>query len=198
MGALNPPVLATWLLGLMDPNAWNDAIAGDLFEEYQLRRSPKWYWRQVLTIFGMGVLKDLQNHWVLACRALAVAVWSMITIQRLHLEGRFMEWAFPAIGLGPHVIIGSALEPIVICAPTGLLVALTHRKSQATMVLVYAAALFVLLACLCANRAHWTAQCVFFWEFAVCAQAGALAGGFLGCALYGCGKDELAKTIVLH
>jgi hypothetical protein len=182
MSPLKPPALATWLLGLTDYSAWNDAIAGDLLEEYQQRRLSTWYWRQVLTILGIGVLKDLRNHWVLALRALAVAVGSIIIFQRFHLASRLLDGAVSVIGLGPYLVIAAALEPFLICAPAGMVVALTHRKRQATMVLVYAAALFVFLACLCANRAHWTLPSVLFWESAVFAVAGALVGGFLGCA----------------
>jgi hypothetical protein len=182
MSELKPPAVAAWLLGLTDSSTWNYAVAGDLSEEYQQRRSPKWYWRQVLTILGIGVLKDLRIHWVLALRALAVAVGSIIIFQRLHLASRLLDGAVAAIGLGPYLVIVAALEPFLICAPAGLAVALTHRKRQATMVLVYTAALLVFLVCLCANRAHWTAACVLFWESAAFAVAGALVGGFLGCA----------------
>jgi len=182
MSALKPPALATWLLGLTDYSAWNDAVAGDLLEEHQQRRSPTWYWRQVLTILGISVSRDLWDHWVLALRALAVAVGFIVIFQRLHLASRLLDGALPVIGLGPYVVVLAALEPFLICAPAGLAVALTHRKRQATMVLVYAAALFVFLVCLSANRAHWTLPCVLFWESAVFAVAGALVGGFLGCA----------------
>lgn len=182
MSALKPPALATWLLGLTDCSPWNDAVAGDLLEEYQQRRSPKWYWRQVLTILGIGVSRDLRDHWVLVLRTLAVAVGFIIIFQRLHLASRLLDGAVPVIGLGPYLVVSAALEPVVICAPAGLAVALTHRKQQASMVLVYAAALFVFLVCLCANRAHWTLPSVLFWESAVFAVTGALVGGFLGCA----------------
>jgi hypothetical protein len=73
MSAVNPPVLATWLLGLADSTAWKDAVAGDLFEEYQQRRAPGWYWRQVWIVVAFAVVKDLRHHWVLAFRALVVA-----------------------------------------------------------------------------------------------------------------------------
>jgi hypothetical protein len=186
MSALKPPVLATWLLGLMDSNAWQDAVAGDLFEDYQRRRSSTWYWCQVLMVVAIAVGKDLRHHWVLALRALAVAVLSLCLahslVSELAVVRRVMHMASPLLGWWPSVVIAAALEPFLICGPAGLAVALTHRKRQATMVLLYVVALFLILVCLCANRPHWTPECVVFWESAVFALAGALFGGFLGCA----------------
>ena len=181
MRAQVPPAIATWLLTLTDSSDWQDAVAGDLFEEYQRRRSRKWYWQQVLTILRISVLKDLRNHWLLALRALVVALGSIIIVQRLHLATRILDGSAAVIGLKPYLVIAAALEPLLICAPAGFAVALTHRKRQATMVLVYAATLSVFLAYLCANRAHWTLGCVLFWESAAFALAGAVTGGLLGC-----------------
>lgn len=179
MSELKLPVVATWLLSVTASSAWDDAVAGDLLEEYRERRSPTWYWRQVLTIIGIEVLKDLRNHWVLALRALAVGVGSIILLQRLHLASRLLHGTAAVIGVGPYLVIAAALEPFLICAPAGLAVALTHRKRQATMVLVYAAFVFIFLLCQCANRAHWTLACLLFWEAAIFALGGALIGGFL-------------------
>jgi preprotein translocase subunit SecY len=41
-----PPRLATWILTRVA--GWNDALVGDLLEEYERRRSARWYWGQVL------------------------------------------------------------------------------------------------------------------------------------------------------
>ena len=186
MSPLKPPALATWLLGLTDYSAWNDAVAGDLLEEYQQRRSSAWYWRQVSTAVAIAVVRDVRHHWVLACRALAVASLllnlSHALVSKIGLVGWLLYRTTPLIGWGPSLTIAAAMEAFLTCAPAGLAVALTHRKRQAAMVLVYAAGLFVFLVCLCANRAHWTLACMLFWESAVFAQAGALVGGFLGCA----------------
>ena len=47
-----PPVLATWLLKRAARG--NEALVGDLLEEYRRRRSTLWYWRQVLTTVVVG------------------------------------------------------------------------------------------------------------------------------------------------
>jgi len=46
MTANTPPRLATWLLTRVA--GWNDALVGDLLEEYERRQSARWYWGQVL------------------------------------------------------------------------------------------------------------------------------------------------------
>lgn len=47
-----PPALATWLLKRAASE--NEALVGDLLEEYRRRRSAVWYWRQVLTTVVVG------------------------------------------------------------------------------------------------------------------------------------------------
>jgi hypothetical protein len=49
MTAERPPALALWLLRRFAASKWNDALTGDLIEEYRRRRSPWWCWRQVLS-----------------------------------------------------------------------------------------------------------------------------------------------------
>jgi len=181
MRALKPPALANWLLAATVSNAWSDSLAGDLFEEYHRRGSTTWYWRQVLAIVGQGVLRDVRNHWPLAIRTLAVALGSMVILQRLHLATRLLRGTPNIVGPVPYLLIEAALEPFLICAPAGLAVALTHRRNPATMVLVYALALSIFLLCVCAERAQWTLACALYCESAIFAVAGALTGG-LGCA----------------
>jgi preprotein translocase subunit SecY len=47
MTRLEPPSTATWLLKHLGRR--NDALGGDLLEEYRRGRSAAWYWRQALT-----------------------------------------------------------------------------------------------------------------------------------------------------
>jgi preprotein translocase subunit SecY len=47
MRSTQPPRLATWLLTRVGRK--NEALVGDLVEEYQRGRSAAWYWRQALT-----------------------------------------------------------------------------------------------------------------------------------------------------
>ena len=50
-----PPALATWLL--THAARGNEALVGDLLEEYHRRGSAVWYWRQVLTTVVVGRAK---------------------------------------------------------------------------------------------------------------------------------------------
>ena len=43
-----PPVVATWLVLRLATHRSNEALVGDLSEEFQRRPSRSWYWRQVL------------------------------------------------------------------------------------------------------------------------------------------------------
>jgi hypothetical protein len=51
-----PPAMATWILKHLVMGDRNEALEGDLLEEFQRRRSASWYWRQVL-----GAILDLSN-----------------------------------------------------------------------------------------------------------------------------------------
>jgi hypothetical protein len=50
----NPPRLATWMLEHLTPTGRNDALAGDLLEEFRSGRSAIWYWRQVLACISIA------------------------------------------------------------------------------------------------------------------------------------------------
>ena len=64
-----PPALATWLLTRSARG--NEALVGDLLEEYRQGRSALWYWRQVLTTVAIG-------RWKPSVLALAVMAIYMI------------------------------------------------------------------------------------------------------------------------
>src|ERR1039458_8894867 len=141
MTALNPPILATWLLGLTDSTAWKDAVAGDLFEEYQQRPAPAWYWCQVWIVVAFAVVKDLRHHWVLAFRAVVVAFLVANTSNDVMMRyiGHLLRMASRLLGHVPSLFIAGALEPFLICAPAGLAVGLTHLKGPAVQALWHVA-----------------------------------------------------------
>lgn len=71
---LIPPTIATWMLKHLVLGDRNEALEGDLLEEFQRRRSASWYWRQVL-----GAILDLPNllraGWVTLGAVSFAAVW---------------------------------------------------------------------------------------------------------------------------
>jgi hypothetical protein len=139
-----PPALATWLLEHIRFSNTDDALAGDLLEEFNQRRSAAWYWRQVLVAILVGFGKELRIHWVLAIRAtmigLVVSTGATVLLHflivTLHQNGvidvssspRFFPW-----------FLTSFMSGVI----SGWLVAFLHPKNRATMLLTFAGALLI-------------------------------------------------------
>lgn len=73
-----PPLIATWMLEHLTPGSRNDALAGDLLEEFRsgrLDRTGAWYWRQVAAAIAVGCIRELLNHRTVLLFAVA---WSML------------------------------------------------------------------------------------------------------------------------
>jgi hypothetical protein len=70
-----PPSLATWLLQHLSPGSRNEALAGDLIEEFRAGRSHGWYWRQVLSAIAIESSRQLVSHRTVLAFA---ALWSML------------------------------------------------------------------------------------------------------------------------
>jgi hypothetical protein len=73
---VNPPPIPTWLLRRF---VWNDALIGDLAEEFKRGRSGRWYRRQVLLAIVAGAMKEIGAHRLLAVQA-AVMGWGMLLL----------------------------------------------------------------------------------------------------------------------
>jgi hypothetical protein len=75
MKRTEPPPLATWILEHGIPGDYDEALAGDLLEEFRSGRSDGWFWRQVLAAWLVGWLKYLSMR-----RSLLVfaALWSAV------------------------------------------------------------------------------------------------------------------------
>src|SRR5579872_2220108 len=64
-----PPFIAVWMLEHMTMGVRNEALAGDLLEDFRLGRSVSWYWRQVLTAIVLGFSRELRAQWPAAAFA---------------------------------------------------------------------------------------------------------------------------------
>jgi hypothetical protein len=71
----DPPELATWLLEHFVLGNKNEALAGDLLEEFRQRRSVAWYWRQVLGAILVGFLSELRAQWLAVGFEVLLAHW---------------------------------------------------------------------------------------------------------------------------
>jgi predicted membrane-bound mannosyltransferase len=82
-----PPVIATWLLRNLGCSPNNEAVLGDLAEEF-LRKGATWYWRQALKAIPVSALREVRGHKWLAVRAVVVAfvVWTAFIGSELTLS----------------------------------------------------------------------------------------------------------------
>ncbi len=75
MRVTEPPSIASWILKHLTPGPSNEALAGDLFEEFRSGRSAVWYWRQVLAAISLGCLREFLELRVVT---LFAVLWSML------------------------------------------------------------------------------------------------------------------------
>ena len=60
MKSSQPPLLATWLLEHLVLGGKNEALTGDLLEDFRRRGSVAWYWRQVFMAIRVGCSEELR------------------------------------------------------------------------------------------------------------------------------------------
>jgi hypothetical protein len=77
MREIEPPSLATWMLRHCIPGRRNEALAGDLLEEFRAGRSIAWYWRQVLDAIVLGCTREILNRSSMAFFAALMAAGSL-------------------------------------------------------------------------------------------------------------------------
>lgn len=137
-----PPRLATWILKRLGSTIIEDALVGDLFEEYQTRRSPLWYWRQVGVAIGAGACRDVWHHLPVALGAVvtglvvaAVPVWWVQNTSAVLLSSTPLPVWIQTMAAW-LVIFGSALL-------SGWVVSLLFRAHRAAAVLSLAVAIIV-------------------------------------------------------
>ena len=142
MKSSEPPALARWLFERVRFSDTDEALAGDLLEEFTQGRSAAWYWRQVLVAIVVDYRKEVRIHWVLAIRAaligLAVSTGVSILLHSLivtmhrnglmHSNPRGVPWA-----------LTSFLSGII----SGWLVAFLHPKNRGAMLVTFAGALLI-------------------------------------------------------
>ncbi|HXN24406.1 MAG TPA: hypothetical protein VOA41_16825 [Candidatus Dormibacteraeota bacterium] len=99
MKSSQPPSLATWFLEHLVPGGKNEALAGDLLEDFRRRGSVAWYWRQVIMAILVGFSKELRTRWIGIVFAIiysSAIPWKQIgqnlEIQSLLLLGLRLAW----------------------------------------------------------------------------------------------------------
>jgi hypothetical protein len=126
----HPPIAATRLLKFLTPAGKNEALLGDLEEDFMQGRSAAWYWRQVFSAILVNFVQELR------CRRVMVgfaALWTAVTIltfnyswQSTHVRSLlepFYGWAlrfdFP-ISMVIAMSLPLALETATACFGLGL------------------------------------------------------------------------------
>ena len=154
MTVTNPPRLATWLLQRFASGSRGESLVGDLLEQYQQKRSPAWYWRQVVIAILASTASDVAAHKLLAVRAVAVGgLASVLFTVPVHWLGEIAhasidDWLaasghysfWPVFLSGP--VSGTFLE-CVAGAAIGWIVARLHRAHAAAMVCLVSASILL-------------------------------------------------------
>src|SRR5258708_4807573 len=109
MKSTHPPLLATWMLEHWIPGDRNEALAGDLFEEFCGGRSTVWYWRQVMAAIASGCWRELRTGslalvfaalWIIP----AQAWWSLALWSASHYAGFILPWPY-SFSLGAAIVV---------------------------------------------------------------------------------------------
>jgi len=91
-GESNPPKAAIWLLRHARPGSHNQALTGDLIEQFREGRSRGWFWKQVLIAIAAGVLGEVRRHWPHFCYAVAGTVMPAFLWKSVEDAPRFLHW----------------------------------------------------------------------------------------------------------
>jgi hypothetical protein len=145
MTARVPPKVSTWLLQHFGCSASNDAILGDLAEQFQQGRTRFWYWRQVLRAIPAGILEEVSGNKLLALRALVLG-WTLVIAGAEVFRRLTLYLLFRQTGASPWVslflLIGLAS---LASAGIGWVVGVTHRPHQKAFVALYVASVYLVL-----------------------------------------------------
>lgn len=100
MTATRPPAVAAWLLKHFGCGPNNDAVLGDLAEQYP-QKSRTWYWRQVLKGIPVSVVTEALGHKVIAARAIVAGciVWFVFLAMYPNLVFGFPDDSGPSFDL---------------------------------------------------------------------------------------------------
>lgn len=151
-----PPRIATWLLNRLSGH--NEALIGDMIEEYRRGRSRLWYWRQASIAVLRTTVVDVRSHAVLALRAFVLMVVCVLCFQYgliplFDVLVRDVIWKLnPRLLYPEHVtsfsftynfLVLRVLVPCIGYVIGARIVARLHRSHQAAFTLLNAALLLL-------------------------------------------------------
>jgi hypothetical protein len=113
MKSNQPPFIGTWVLEHLTFGDHNDALSGDLLEEFQSGRSAGWYWRQVLAAIAASYLREARARSLLVVFAAlwimpAQAWWPFAMWPAAHCAEFVFPWPYSTF-LGEGVVVFQSL-----------------------------------------------------------------------------------------
>ena len=142
MSNRTPPRLATLLLALV---AADEALAGDLEEEYRAGRSRAWYWRQVIAAVAVDSVRGFDVHDVFAVQRMPMqiimlALVSVCAVFTVKLIGAYVVehdvagFLVSAGGIRELLRLGLSFA---VAIPMGIVIARIHAASRRTGLLAF-------------------------------------------------------------
>jgi hypothetical protein len=160
-----PPPIATWMLKHFGCGPDNDAVLGDLAEQYLRKDSALWYWRQAMNAIPVSLFREVRKHKLIAGRALLTGwiLWILcgVLIAPLAEPFFFGPWRAmfnPVLGGGImpvplsdsyagyrylYLFLYPIALPLMVGTVSGWLIARFHRSQQTTAVLLFASSLLL-------------------------------------------------------
>ena len=150
MTTKRPPKLAGWLLKHFD-SAADDALLGDLAEQYANKDRPMWYWRQVIGAILVNLFKEIRHNKWFVVRGLLTgwAVWIVFnkTVPGLADVIAYGPWATSPIAAefrNLYPFIYRVPLPFLVGMLSGWLVGRFHRTHRTAVVLLFAASMLLM------------------------------------------------------
>ena len=181
MTSKQPPTVAAWMLRHFGSGPNNEALLGDLAEQYRQNDNAMWYWRQAMKAIPVSFFKEIRGHKAIAVRALLMG-WGLWTVYILEivplLTPYFLGinnvgvaiapsdpigtmWTILTAPVGFHLafqrpfsFIFAVALPLLVWALCGLLVARLHRDQHTSVVLLFAGTILLMNLLLNASLTH--------------------------------------------
>jgi len=111
---IEPPRTAAWMLEHLTPKDCDEALAGDLLEDFRSGRTDGWFWRQALAAWTLAWGRYLSNRrpllvfaflWSMLAPAWTALVDELYKITRLLGVLRSADW--PLVGIGYWALLNA-------------------------------------------------------------------------------------------
>jgi hypothetical protein len=136
MKSSHPPSLATWLLEHLVRRE-DDALAGDLMEEFNRGRSARWYWYQVLVAILVSFSEELRTGWIAILFSVIVSgafpynqIWHSSEFERVFARVITLPWPW-SMFFG--IAFWSAFEAVMLFAVFAAYLGVTRRLSLSSL-----------------------------------------------------------------